>query len=54
VPQYHDKSGAEMFDRIFDAAEHKGVGYVSGNPNYEELTECLVEDDLRWNPGIGA
>ena len=44
----------ERLDGVLDAAEDQVVDQVAGQPVGEQVTQALVEDDLRGHPGVGA
>ena len=43
-----------MIHGVFDGADLIRGGDVAGHPDHEDITEALIEDDLRRHPGIGA
>jgi hypothetical protein len=54
VAHDHDELRPEMMwiDSILDAAQNTGCGNIAGLPNYEQVADTQVEDDLGRNAGI--
>ncbi len=50
----HQQGHVEVGHRIFQAADAGGVQHQAGSPHHEEVTQALIENDLRRHPGIGA
>src|SRR6516164_411240 len=46
VAENNDQTHAEMFDRVFDAAQSVVIDEVAGVPNHEKVPYVLVEDDF--------
>jgi hypothetical protein len=54
VTQHHDESGAEPPRGELDTADLRRGDDVSGNTDDKQVTQTLIEDDLRWHPRIGT
>jgi hypothetical protein len=48
VTQNNHKRRAEAFDGELDASNLGGRYDVTGDPDNEEITQALIEDDLCW------
>ena len=54
VAHHHHERRLEMAEGVAQAPQHVGSDDVSGHADDEEVAEPLVEDQLRWNPGVAA
>src|SRR2546430_2692477 len=54
VAEDQHKAGAKLLDREFDGIQVERRDLVSGAAKHEQVSEPLVEQNLRRNPGIGA
>ena len=54
VAENNDQTHAEMFDRVFDAAQSVVIDEVAGVPNHEKVPDVLVEDDFWRCAGVCA
>src|SRR5258708_26130829 len=50
---YHQPGGVSLRGKL-DAADLRGRDDVAGDANDEEVSEPLIEDDLRRDAGVGA
>lgn len=48
MAQHYYQGDTKMIDSVFDAAQV----YLSRRTHHEDITQALVEDDLRDDPGI--
>src|SRR5690606_7715147 len=54
VPKHDDQRRAEPLRSEFDAPDLRGGDDVTGDPDDEEISEPLVEDDFGGDPRVGA
>src|SRR5688572_13439670 len=54
MAEHHDEPRAEPLRRELDAADLRGRHDVAGDADDEEVTEALVEDDLRGHARVRA
>ena len=50
----HDELGAEVLHRILYAAQNRVVHDVPRHPDNKQVAEPLIEQQFRWNSGVGA
>ena len=46
VPEHHDESRAEMFDRVFNASEFVIADHFSRRADHKKITNVLIENNL--------
>jgi hypothetical protein len=54
VAEDDNKTSVKPGSRELDAADLRGSDDVAGDTDNEEVAEALVEDELGWDPRIGA
>lgn len=54
MPQDHDQGDAQFQDPVRDACQDRLVQDLAGRAHGQQITQALVEDQLRRHPGIDA
>jgi len=54
VAENRHQGNLQLHEAVLDAAEHGGIDDVPGRPDHEQVSESLVEDDLRRDARVSA
>lgn len=54
VSQHDDQWHIQVLYCIFNAGQGDVIHDLPGSPDHKDVSQALIKDNLRWNPGVGT